>query len=142
MAMGHKLCLHFGADEQPCSTYFDVHQGFPEFLIRSSIRVRSILKDCLAKYASDIVVLVLPPCLFKVRFIATFAISLPDRCAPGAAPRHAAAPRGAGRVWAELRATLRRARRRLGAGAGPKGRPSAPGRGASGSCGVACLWAG
>ena len=29
MAMGHSLCLHFGADEQhPCTTYFDVHQGY------------------------------------------------------------------------------------------------------------------
>ena len=26
--MGHKLCLHFGADEHPCTTYFDVHQGY------------------------------------------------------------------------------------------------------------------
>ena len=22
------LCLHFGADEHPCTTYFDVHQGY------------------------------------------------------------------------------------------------------------------
>ena len=28
LAMGHNLCLHFGADEQPCTTYFDVHQGY------------------------------------------------------------------------------------------------------------------
>ena len=28
MAMGHNLCLHFGADEHPCTTYFDVHQGY------------------------------------------------------------------------------------------------------------------
>ena len=26
MAMGHNLCLH-GADEHPCTSYFDVHQG-------------------------------------------------------------------------------------------------------------------
>ena len=26
--MGHNLCLHFGADEHPCATYFDVHQGY------------------------------------------------------------------------------------------------------------------
>ena len=25
--MGHNLCLHFGAHEHPCTTYFDVHQG-------------------------------------------------------------------------------------------------------------------
>ena len=28
MAMGQNLCLHFGADEHPCTTYFDVHQGY------------------------------------------------------------------------------------------------------------------
>ena len=28
MAMGHNLCVHFGADEHPCTTYFDVHQGY------------------------------------------------------------------------------------------------------------------
>ena len=27
LAMGHNLCLHFGADH-PCTTYFDVHQGY------------------------------------------------------------------------------------------------------------------
>ena len=27
LAMGQNLCLHFGADEHPCTTYFDVHQG-------------------------------------------------------------------------------------------------------------------
>ena len=26
--MGHNLCLHFGADEHPCTSYFDVHQGY------------------------------------------------------------------------------------------------------------------
>ena len=26
--MGYNLCLHFGADEHPCTTYFDVHQGY------------------------------------------------------------------------------------------------------------------
>ena len=31
MAMGQNLCLHCGADELPCATYFDVHQGFPGF---------------------------------------------------------------------------------------------------------------
>ena len=31
MAMGHNLCLHFGADEHPCTAYFDVRQGFPGF---------------------------------------------------------------------------------------------------------------
>ena len=28
LVLGHNLCLHFGADEQPCTTYFDVHQGY------------------------------------------------------------------------------------------------------------------
>ena len=28
MAVGHNLCRHFGADEHPCATYFDVHQGY------------------------------------------------------------------------------------------------------------------
>ena len=28
VAMGHNLCLHFGADEHPCTTYSDVHQGY------------------------------------------------------------------------------------------------------------------
>ena len=28
LAMGQNLCLHFGADEHPCATYFDVHQGY------------------------------------------------------------------------------------------------------------------
>ena len=28
MAMGHNLWLHFGVDEHPCTTYFDVHQGY------------------------------------------------------------------------------------------------------------------
>ena len=31
VAMGHNLCLHFGKDEHPCTTYFDVHQGFSGF---------------------------------------------------------------------------------------------------------------
>ena len=26
--MGPNLCLHFGADEHPCTTYSDVHQGY------------------------------------------------------------------------------------------------------------------
>ena len=26
--MGQNLCLHFGADEHPCTTYFDVHQEY------------------------------------------------------------------------------------------------------------------
>ena len=37
MAMGHNLWLHFGVDEHPCTTYFDVHQGFPGFLTHSQI---------------------------------------------------------------------------------------------------------
>ena len=28
MAMGHNLWLHFGLDEHPFATYFDVHQGY------------------------------------------------------------------------------------------------------------------
>ena len=28
MAMGHNLWLHFGVDEQPFVTYFDVYQGY------------------------------------------------------------------------------------------------------------------
>ena len=28
MAMDHNLWLHFGADEHPCTTRFDVHQGY------------------------------------------------------------------------------------------------------------------
>ena len=28
MAMGHNLWLHFGRDEHPFATYFDVHQGY------------------------------------------------------------------------------------------------------------------
>ena len=28
LAMGHNLCLHFGVDEHPFATYFDVHQGY------------------------------------------------------------------------------------------------------------------
>ena len=28
MAMGHNLCLHFGADEHPCTTYFYVYHGY------------------------------------------------------------------------------------------------------------------
>ena len=28
VAMGHNLWLQFGADEHPCTTYFDVHQGY------------------------------------------------------------------------------------------------------------------
>ena len=28
MAMGHNLWLHFGVDEHPFATYFDVHQGY------------------------------------------------------------------------------------------------------------------
>ena len=28
MAMGHDLWLHFGPDEHPLATYFDVHQGY------------------------------------------------------------------------------------------------------------------
>ena len=28
LAMDHNLCLHFGADEHLCTTYFDVHQGY------------------------------------------------------------------------------------------------------------------
>ena len=31
MAMVHNLWLHFGADEHPLATDFDVHQGFPGF---------------------------------------------------------------------------------------------------------------
>ena len=27
LAMGHNLCLHV-ADEHPCTTYFEVHQGY------------------------------------------------------------------------------------------------------------------
>ena len=30
VAMGHNPCLHFGADEHPC-TYFDVHPGYRVF---------------------------------------------------------------------------------------------------------------
>ena len=26
--MGHNLCLHFGADEHPCVTYFDWSPGY------------------------------------------------------------------------------------------------------------------
>ena len=29
--MGHNLWLYFGADERPCTTYFNIHQGFPGF---------------------------------------------------------------------------------------------------------------
>ena len=28
MAMGQKLWLHFGVDEHPFASYFDVHQGY------------------------------------------------------------------------------------------------------------------
>ena len=28
VAVGHNLCLHFGEDELPCTTYVDVHQGY------------------------------------------------------------------------------------------------------------------
>ena len=28
MAIGHKLRLHFGVDEHPFATYFDVHQRY------------------------------------------------------------------------------------------------------------------
>ena len=28
MAMGHNLWLHFGVDEHPFATYFDVHQKY------------------------------------------------------------------------------------------------------------------
>ena len=28
LAMGQNLWLHFGVDEHPCTTYFDVHQGY------------------------------------------------------------------------------------------------------------------
>ena len=28
MAMGHNLCLYFGANEHPFTTYFDVHHGY------------------------------------------------------------------------------------------------------------------
>ena len=28
MGMSHSLCLDLGADEHPCTTYFDVHQGY------------------------------------------------------------------------------------------------------------------
>ena len=28
MAMGRSLWLHFGVDEHPFATYFDVHQGY------------------------------------------------------------------------------------------------------------------
>ena len=28
LAMGHNLWLHFGVDEHPVATYFDVHQGY------------------------------------------------------------------------------------------------------------------
>ena len=28
MIMGHNLWLHFGADEHPFATYFDVHHGY------------------------------------------------------------------------------------------------------------------
>ena len=31
LAMGHNLWLHFGVDEHPLATHFDVHQGFPGF---------------------------------------------------------------------------------------------------------------
>ena len=36
MAMGHNLCLHFWADELPCTTYVSVHQGY-RVLIHSHI---------------------------------------------------------------------------------------------------------
>ena len=31
VAMGHNLWLHFGVDEHPFATYFDVHQGYRVF---------------------------------------------------------------------------------------------------------------
>ena len=31
IGMGHNLCLDFGADEHPCTTYFDVHLGVQGF---------------------------------------------------------------------------------------------------------------
>ena len=41
---GHNLCLHFGADEQPCTTYFDVHQGY-RVLTRSQVYLNISLKS-------------------------------------------------------------------------------------------------
>ena len=29
--MGHNLWLHFGVDEHPFATYYDVHQGYRVF---------------------------------------------------------------------------------------------------------------
>ena len=41
MAMGHILCRsHFGAEEHPCTTYFDAHQGC-RVLTHSQIKPRA-----------------------------------------------------------------------------------------------------
>ena len=37
VAMGHNLWLHFGVDEHPFATYFDVHQGFLGFEAHSHV---------------------------------------------------------------------------------------------------------
>ena len=38
VAMGHNPCLHFGADEHPCATYFDAHQWY-RLLTHSQVSV-------------------------------------------------------------------------------------------------------
>ena len=46
MAMGRNLWLHFGVDEHPFVTYFDVHQGY-RVLAHSQINT-----GCLARVVS------------------------------------------------------------------------------------------
>ena len=60
MAMGHNLCLHLRADEHPCTTYIDVHQGY-RVLTHSQVAlmfyflVRTMLTEVLTALSCPII---------------------------------------------------------------------------------------
>ena len=52
MAMGRNLCLHLGPDEHPCTTYFDVHQGY-RVLTHSQIFWRESPEETDASFVAE-----------------------------------------------------------------------------------------